>query len=90
MFSEYMLWVATGATVSGCCMLYATSRNQYIFLTPIRLKGLFRIIGWGELTLSLCCLWQIKSANAALFMQILLMMLVWLLVPFAVALLRQR
>ncbi|CCT58450.1 hypothetical protein APA386B_331 [Acetobacter pasteurianus 386B] len=90
MFPEYMMWVATGATLSGCCMLYATSRNQYIFAAPVRHKGVFRTVGWGELALSFCCLWQIKSATAALFMQILLMMLVWLLFPIAVAVLRQR
>ncbi|KGB26891.1 hypothetical protein ApDm4_0148 [Acetobacter pomorum] len=90
MLPEYVMWIATGATVFGCCMLYATCQNQYVFTVPLRPKGLFRMAGWAVLGLSFCCLWQIKSVATALFMQILLMMLVWLLFPFAVALLRQR
>ena len=90
MWPEYMMWIATGATVFGCCLLYATSRNQYVFSVPLHPKSLYRALGWGAQVLSFCCLWQVKSATTALFMQILLMMLVWLVFPFAVVLLKQR
>ncbi|KDE20509.1 hypothetical protein AZ09_06660 [Acetobacter aceti 1023] len=84
------MWGATGATVAGCCLLYATSRHQHILVSPLHKKGLFRIMGWGAQVLSLCCLWQIKSSATAVFMQILLMMLAWLLVPLVVTLLKCR
>lgn len=87
---EYLMWGAAGATVAGCCLLYATSRHQHILVSPLHNKGLSRMMGWSAQMLSLCCLWQIKSIATAVFMQVLLMMLAWLLVPLAVALLRCR